>query len=88
MLKKSKVYVARGLTLLLSSIVVCPTMAGPRVADFEVGAGAGRLRLSDLRGRFTVLQYLPTLDGAGVAAYMQEFGRRRIAPSHVTTEKK
>lgn len=54
-------------------------VAGSKVADFEIGDGQTPARLSDLRGRFVVIQILPSIESPGVAEYMQGFSRRRSA---------
>lgn len=50
-----------------------------KVADFEVREGEARMRLSDVRGRFAVIQVLPGLESPDVTDYVQGFMRRRNA---------
>jgi len=53
--------------LCMTMIVAAPALASPVVPDFEFHAGGKQMRLSETRGEFSVLHYLPTLDAQAMA---------------------
>ena len=53
--------------LCMTIIFAAPALASPVIPDFEFHAGEKQMRLSDARGEFTVIHYLPTLDAKAMA---------------------
>lgn len=53
--------------LCMTIIFAAPALASPVVPDFEFHAGEKQMRLSDARGAFTVIHYLPTMDAKAMA---------------------
>ncbi len=62
--------------LCLTFLVAAPVLAGPEKLDLAFRVGEKQIRLSDARGEFAVIHYLPLLDAAGLA-HLAEVQRRR-----------
>lgn len=60
----------------LTLFAAAPVLAGPETLDFAFRVGEKQWRLSDARGDFAVIHYLPLLDAAGLA-HLAEVQRRR-----------